>query len=359
MDDPKNPFPSVLICPKVGQNKRGLFMFKGVIGSIDFDQRGATSGVISVPHSVDRSPYYQIQIPYWRMHTDDGPSILLLGANHGDEYEGPLVLTQFLQAVTDDDVAGSITIFPSLNAPAVAAHRRCSALDGGNLNRSYPGSASGTPTDQIAAFMAEEIIPRHDTVFDFHAGGTSMAHVACGLTQKSPGQDIDAATKAALNAMGLPFVFLIDTDDHSPTAIGQARRAGKLAIGGEFGGGGSLTPQSVKDTQQALENVLMHLGILKRRVISGDQKPKPKTQFLSFNRAELFIYATQAGWCEPLAEIGDSVRAGQPALRIYNLLAPQQPPVEHSFMADGVVLARRLHAHVEPGDCLFALGGTT
>jgi predicted deacylase len=331
-------------------------MFKGVIGSIDFDKLGCSSGSVFVPHSVDRSPYYQVQIPYWRLNTGNGPSVLLLGANHGDEYEGPIALTKFLQAVRQDDVTGSITIFPTLNAPAVAANKRCSPLDGGNLNRSYPGSAQGTPTDQIAGFMSEEIIPRHDTVFDFHAGGTSMAHIACGLTQRSPGEDIDDATSAALDAMGLPYAFLIDTDDSSPTAIGQARRAGKLAIGGEFGGGGSLTPQSMTDTESALENVLLHLSVLKRRVISSDPGPQIKTKFVAFNRPELFVYATESGWFEPLAEIGDIVSTGQPALRVFNLLSPEQPPTEHCFAADGVVLARRLHAHIQPGDCLFALG---
>ena len=331
-------------------------MFKGVIGSIDFDKRGCSSGSVCIPHSVDRSPYYQIRIPYWRLHTGDGPSILLLGANHGDEYEGPLVLTKFIQAVKKNDISGSITIFPALDAPAVAANKRCSPFDAGNLNRSYPGSVGGTPTEQIAAFMSDEIIPRHDTVFDFHSGGTSMAHIACGLTQRSPGEDIDAATSAALNAMGLPYAFLIDTDDGSPTAIGQARRVGKLAIGGEFGGGGSLTTQSVIGTGNALENVLLHLGILKCRVISGEPMPPVKTKLVAFNRPELFIYATETGWCEPLAEIGDVVSEGQPALRMFDLLSPEKPPTEHCFGADGVVLARRLHAHVQPGDCLFALG---
>lgn len=331
-------------------------MFQGVIGSIDFDKTGRTSGAVCIPHSVDRSPYFQIQVPYWRMKTGDGPSILLLGANHGDEYEGPMVLTRFLQTVTQDDVTGSITIFPTLNAPAVAAHKRCSPLDGGNLNRCYPGAVSGPPTDQIAAFISHDIIPRHDTLFDFHAGGTSMAHIACGLTQKSPGADIDASTSAALDAMGLPYSFLIDTDDSSPTAIGQAKRAGKLAIGGEFGGGGSLTPQSIIDTETALENVLLHLGILKRRVLSAEQRQPGKTTLVAFNRPELFIYATGAGWYEPLAEIGDFVSAGQPALRVFNLLSPEQPPTEHFFEADGIVLARRLHTHILPGDCLYALG---
>lgn len=332
-------------------------MFKGVIGTIDFERVGLSSGTVAVPHSVDRSPYYQIQLPFWRLRAGEGPSILLLGGNHGDEYEGPTVLTKFLQAVSADDISGAITIFPALNTPAVAAHARCSPFDGSNLNRSYPGSVGGMPTDQIAAFVSQEIIPRHDAVFDFHAGGTSMAHIACGLTQREPGAEVDPATRAALTAMGLPYVFLIDTDAASPTAIGQARRAGKLAIGGEFGGGGSLTPQSVIDTTSALENVLLHLGILKRRVLSRSPEQTIETQFVSFNRPELFVYATETGWAEPLAEVGDTVLAGQPALNMFDLLSPEKPPSLYHFAADGVVLARRLHAHAQPGDCLFALGG--
>lgn len=334
-------------------------MFGGMVGAIDFDKVGISSGVLSLPHSVDRSPYYQIQVPYWRLHTGDGPSILLLGGNHGDEYEGPVVLTRFLQAARLDDFHGSVTIFPSLNAPAVAAHKRCSPFDDGNLNRCYPGDINGSVTQRIAAAMSHEIIPRHDTVFDFHAGGTSMAHIACGLTQKPAGQDIDAATAAALSAMGLPYAFLVDTPDDSPTAVGQARRAGKLALGGEFGGGGSLTPRSVRATANALENVLLHLGILKRRLISQEPEQTPGTTFVTFNRPELFVYATGSGWVEPCTEIGDHVSKGQLALRLFDVLAPQKPPVEMCFAADGVVLARRLHTHAEAGDCLFALGGPT
>ena len=38
---------------------------------------------------------------------------------------------------------GCLTILPITNAPAVRAGRRCSPIDGGNLNRAFPGDASG------------------------------------------------------------------------------------------------------------------------------------------------------------------------------------------------------------------------
>jgi uncharacterized protein len=41
-------------------------------------------------------------------------------------------------------------LLPAVNYPAVMASRRVSRIDGGNLNRSFPGDAAGTPTEMIS-----------------------------------------------------------------------------------------------------------------------------------------------------------------------------------------------------------------
>jgi predicted deacylase len=40
---------------------------------------------------------------------------------------------------------GRVTILPLANAPAEMAARRCSPLDGGNLNRAFRGEPNGAP----------------------------------------------------------------------------------------------------------------------------------------------------------------------------------------------------------------------
>ncbi|MCR9125644.1 MAG: succinylglutamate desuccinylase/aspartoacylase family protein [Rhodobacteraceae bacterium] len=331
-------------------------MFAGVMGTIDYDRQGSQTGHLELPHSVDRSPYYRIRIPYWRMRGGQGPSVLLLGGNHGDEYDGPMAILRVMQALEPAMLNGSVTALPALNPPAVTAHARCSPLDGGNLNRSFDGHPAQGPTAQIAAHVEQVLIPDHDVIFDLHSGGTSMAHVPCALTQLLPDDSLPDRTRDLLAAMGLPYCFLVSSGRDSPTSIGAALRAGKTTISGEFGGGGATTPATMQATVNAIENVLIGLGILTQRAISTPQRAR-NCEFLRFNHEDLFVFAEATGWYEPLADIGDRVQAGQPALRFWNLLDPTQQPREAAFAATGVVLARRLHSHVAPGDCLFALGG--
>src|SRR5712692_7244025 len=76
-----------------------------------------------------------------------GPTIVAIGGTHGDEYEGPVGLKNLLnELVADDVVAGRLIVIPVLNVPAFLAGQRESPLDGGNMNRAFPGDARGSLT---------------------------------------------------------------------------------------------------------------------------------------------------------------------------------------------------------------------
>ncbi len=69
----------------------------------------------------------------------EGPTALFTGANHGDEYEGPIALTKLRSAIDYIDVQGRIIMIPALNLPAFRAGKRTSPIDDGNMNRAFPG----------------------------------------------------------------------------------------------------------------------------------------------------------------------------------------------------------------------------
>ena len=69
-----------------------------------------------------------------------GPTALLTGGNHGDEYEGPIALFDLARTLDPADLTGTVIIVPALNLPAFRAATRTSPIDRGNLNRSFPGS---------------------------------------------------------------------------------------------------------------------------------------------------------------------------------------------------------------------------
>lgn len=228
-------------------------MHTGVFNQLDARQDGKTVTHFSLPYSVDRSPYFQIKIPICHVRNGDGPRVLLLAGVHGDEYEGELTLLKLIRTLKQEDIRGTVTILPAANIPAVMAARRRSPFDDGNLNRAFPGDAKGAPTERIAHFLETDLVPRHDILFDLHSGGTSMAHLPCALIEKNADAALHAKSLAAMQALGMPYGFIANNGPDTPTSIGAAFRAGIPSVSGEFGGGATVTPLTMRLTAQAVD----------------------------------------------------------------------------------------------------------
>ena len=118
--------------------------------AIDFDADGVQSDFARVPYSSDSSAYGWIPVPMLCIKGGAGPTALLTAGTHGDEYEGQIALLALARELAGMRITGRVIILPALNQPAVAAGRRNSPLDGGNLNRLFPGNPEGGPTAMIA-----------------------------------------------------------------------------------------------------------------------------------------------------------------------------------------------------------------
>jgi predicted deacylase len=184
-----------------------------------------------------------------------GPHLLITGGVHGDEYEGPAAATQFSQSLDPEKLAGTVTVIPVVNVAAWQARTRCTPIDQGNLNRVFPGNPEGNPTEKLAAAVFENFVQPTDAVIDLHSGGAAIIHLPMvGV----PGTDARAAS-------------IVASFDHRfynwrmPDVTGvlskEAHRAGKIAIGVEWGGGGLLDPEGVTALVAALARSLSALGM--------------------------------------------------------------------------------------------------
>ena len=63
-----------------------------ISSTVDFEKDGVQHGFLKLPHSHDASAWGSIVIPITVAKNGEGPTILFTGANHGDEYEGPIAL---------------------------------------------------------------------------------------------------------------------------------------------------------------------------------------------------------------------------------------------------------------------------
>lgn len=324
-----------------------------IYSEVDFDKEGKHTGFLRLPHSVHRSAYGWIPIPIASIRNGDGPTVLIMGGNHGDEYEGQVIVSELIRQLDVSMLTGQIILLPMANFPAAQAGKRTSPIDEGNLNRSFPGKPDGTPTEIIAHYIEHALLPRCDYVLDLHSGGSSLRYDGANMLALAPrNQSEKAHLYHLLNALGLPRAFLLDAN---PVTISSAaRRQNAISIVTELGGGGTITPVVL---QQARQGVLHFLAAMK--VLSGPLVPletQATTRIMRIDSQTHYVYARDTGLFEPVAMLGDTVKSGDVAGYIHFPALPWKEPDTLYFKGDGVVICERVIAQVEPGDCVFQLG---
>jgi predicted deacylase len=323
---------------------------------IDLFAEGKATGFVRVPHSVHRSAYGWIPIPIVRIANGEGPSVLMQAGNHGDEWEGQIGLGNLIRALEPKDIKGRLVILPSANFPAAMAGQRTSPIDEGNLNRSFPGKADGTITEQIAYFIEHALLPTFDYSFDFHSGGSSLTYIPSALASLPSDPASRKTIVGMLQAFGAPVSYLAEAPQGGGSTFTSASaRQGVISMGTELGGGGLVTAASLKVAEDGMRRVLAHIGLLQRPDLVPGPPPRP-TRLTEIGGDDYFVYASDGGLFEPLAELGDEVKQGQPAARIHFHHTPWRAPEVLAFKRAGLVLCKRIPARCERGDCLFHLG---
>jgi len=319
---------------------------------VDFEQRGFQTGYLEVPYSRDRSGYGHIPIPIVVINNGVGPRVLLTGGNHGDEYEGPVALSKLTQRLKTEPIQGRLIIIPTLNLPAVLNASRTSPIDGGNLNRLFPGRRDGSITEMIAHYVETELFPLVDGAIDLHAGGASFDHLPTLLTAVPSEGNARTDYMKLVHAFAAPRALVLDMLGEDRTYSAAAQRAGIWFIGGEFGGGSHCDPGCLAIVEHGLRRVLRELGITPH-----DEPPRAQhqTRMLTMHGRSYYVFARHSGIFEPTYRLGDEVCAGQLAGRVFSPYAPWDPAHEVYFEGDGIVMCARTYADVEPGDCVAML----
>lgn len=317
---------------------------------VGFDRPGIQAGYLSVPYSTHRSAYGRIQVPIVCVRGGCGPTALLMAGNHGDEYEGQIALSRLACALNADQVNGRILILPAANLPAAMAGTRTSPLDGGNLNRLFPGDLGDGPTAMIAHYIEAELLPLADLALDLHSGGTSLEYLPCVLVRDNGSPAHVARTFAMLRAFGPDIAYLSDgaTQGAERTFHSAADRAGVPVITTELGGGGQVSREALRLAENGIRGVLIHAGIL-----DGPPPAARPLRLLRSGGSTSYVLAPEPGIFEPLVALGEQVEAGQPAGHVHAVDVPCRPAVPVPFRVPGMVICRRALGRVERGDCLF------
>jgi uncharacterized protein len=317
--------------------------------SVDLTIPGRNLGFLRVPHSVHRSAYGHIPVPIVSfVGQKPGPTVLLMSGNHGDEYEGQIILSDLIRTLNPIDICGRLTLLPMANFPAAEAGLRTSPLDSGNLNRSFPGRAVGAPTEMIAFYIEHHLIAGTDMVIDLHSGGSSLYCVPFAMTSWVEGNARNSMRLKVLEALGLPFVLR-----HGPEAEGwysssASWRAGAAGFTLELGGGGTVDPAIRQGAQTGILRALAAVGSYTGQIVGDVLSPA----YRDFQRED-YVFAQEPGLYEPLVLAGEEIAAGQVVARIHFPETPGKAPLDVHFDQPSIALAHCVPARVIRGDCLF------
>ena len=314
--------------------------------TVPLDRDGAYHGFLRLPHSRDDSAWGSVMIPVAAIGRGPGPVALLIGGNHGDEYEGPIALQRLASSLDPERMTGRAVIVPMLNLPAFRAARRTSPIDGGNLNRSFPGRADGTATQRIAHHVAEVLIPMADIVLDYHSGGRTLDFLPFAAAHLLPDERQQAACMAAMEAFNAPFSMRMLEIDPVGMLDTEAERQGKTFVTTELGGGGTATARTVAIAARGARNLLIHAGIL-----DGEPERAPSVM-LDMPDERCFVLAERDALIEPLVDLGAEVAEGQPIARLWPLDRTGSPPEDCRARRSGILAGRHFPGLLQSGDCV-------
>ena len=234
------------------------------VGTITAAPGTTASGTLDVPR---RPGDDGTSIPISIVHgTAPGPVLALVAGTHGAEYV-PIIALQRLRASLDAKaLKGTVILVHVANMPSFLSRTvYYSPADGKNLNRVFPGNATGTLSERIADVLTREVIARATHVVDLHCGdgNESLRPYSYWITTGDP-KVADAGRAMAL-AFGLDHIVVDGSRPTDPAASiylsNTAITRGKPALTTETGGLGVVDDASLALIDRGVSGLLRHLGM--------------------------------------------------------------------------------------------------
>lgn len=280
-----------------------------------------------------------VNIPVQVIHgRRDGPCLVVTAAVHGDEINGAEIIRRLMRQQMLGRLAGTLIAVPVVNVLGFIGRSRY-LPDRRDLNRSFPGSESGSMASRLAFLFRTEVMNRATHAIDLH---TAAIH-RDNLPQVRADLD-DPADEALARAFGVPVVL------NAPLIEGSLRRtareAGVPVITYEGGEALRFNETAIRAGLKGVIRVMRHLRMLPP---ARSRRPAPEPQYIADDSS--WMRAGQDGLFRAAVALGDRVRAGQPLGWIADPFGGAEIAVEAAF--SGLVIGRANLPLVHEGEALF------
>ncbi|MCB1238797.1 MAG: succinylglutamate desuccinylase/aspartoacylase family protein [Tetrasphaera sp.] len=234
-----------------------------------------------------------VSLPVHVVHgRDDGPTVWINAAIHGDEVIGVEVIRRVLTKVSPKTIRGTLLAVPIVNVLGFMNGDRY-LPDRRDLNRSFPGSARGSLAGRIANLLMTEVVAKCEVGIDMHTGSdrrSNLPQIRCDVD--------DPHTLDLARAFGAPVIFHAKLRDGSLRYAARERGARVLLF--EGGEAWRFDEWAIEAGVRGVLRVLAHLGMIE----PVEEEPRPPSLIC---RRSGWVRARRTGILQMDANLGQVV----------------------------------------------------
>jgi len=306
-----------------------------VIGDVTIKPGQRTTVDLDVP---DLYTHTGITLPVHVIHgKKDGPILFLSGALHGDEINGVEIIRRILKNRRISNLKGTLLAVPVVNIYGFI-HKTRYLPDRRDLNRSFPGSETGSLAARTANVFLREIVSKCSHGIDLH---TAAIH-RDNLPQIRAVMD-DTETERIARAFSLPVI--LNTAIVAGSLREAAEKMGVTVIVYEAGEALRFDEASIRGGVKGVLSVMREIGMLARL-----KKPGTKTEPL-VAMSSTWVRASQSGILRTMKALGAKVEKNELMGIISDPFGETEEEVRAS--ANGIIIGRTNIPLVNEGEALF------
>lgn len=268
-----------------------------------------------------------------------GPVVFISAGIHGDEVIGIEIVRRILKTPNLRTLKGTLIVVPIVNAFGFINRSRY-LPDRRDLNRSFPGSETGSLASRLADLLVTEIVARSDLGIDLHSAAVHRTNYPQIRVAKD-----DDASRALADVFCAPVIM--ESTLREGSLRETADQMGKTVLLYEAGEGLRFDEFSVRAGVAGIMRVLHHMGMIRAK---GVTKPKGKSQFCPSSK---WLRAPIGGLLRTYKSDGDLVHEGDLMGSVSDPFGEEEHDIEAPF--DGIIVGRAVLPVINEGDAVFHL----
>lgn len=266
-----------------------------------------------------------------------GPVLLVSAAIHGDELTGVEIVRRLLAYKFIDRIRGTLIAIPVVNVFGFVSKSRY-LPDRRDLNRSFPGSETGSIASRLANVLMKQIIPHCTHIIDLHSGAVDRENLPQIRAKLSGEPEIEAMARA----FGVPVILDANLLDGSFRATAHSLKIPMLVY--EAGEALRFNEVAIRAGVKGVLNVMASIDMR----LTKKNRRLPVTMIANTSR---WVRAPQSGILRSVVAIGAKVEVGDTLAFVNDPLGENNKEIS-SPMA-GIIIGKTNLPLVFEGEAVF------